>query len=266
MQKEFKVSDTLSATLEIPEPRQAESVFVVAGHKTGSVLLTKIIADIAAETGLPAVPVEGDVWRQGLSLSDWPAELYAFLEEPGYVFYSFRWLQKLPEVAAFEKARKLFMIRDPRDVAVSYYFSMAKSHGLPKAGKSRESISKLREETSAMDIDSFVQEGKANPILRNIARFANYLDRDDSLFFRYEDVIFDKRNWVAQIARELSVDLSQEICDRIADKHDLRPEKEDPNAHVRSVTPGGYVDKLSPESIAYIHETFPVFFDRFGYR
>ncbi|MFN4128819.1 MAG: sulfotransferase domain-containing protein [Paracoccaceae bacterium] len=266
MRKEFKVSDTLSATLEIPEPRQASSVFVVAGHKTGSVLLTKIIADIAAETGLPAVPVEGDVWRQGLSIKDWTPELYAFLEEPGYVFYSFRWLQKLPEVAAFDRGRKLFLVRDPRDVAVSYYYSMAKSHGLPKAGRSRESISKLREETSAMDIDSFVQGGKADPILRNIARFAPYLDRDDSLFFHYEDVIFNKRAWVTQIVGELAVDLSTEACNRIADKHDLRPKKEDPNAHVRRVTPGGYVDKLSPDSIAYIRETHPVFFDRFGYR
>lgn len=266
MQREFKASDTLSAVLDLPPPRPGPSIFVVAGHKTGSVLLTRIIDDIAAETGLPAVPVEASVWRQGFSIADWPADLYDFLEEPGYVFHSFRWLQKLPELAAFGPARKLFMIRDPRDVAVSYYFSMAKSHGLPKTGRSRESIAKLRSETDAMDIDEFVQAGKAGPVLRNIERFAAWLDDQQSVFFRYEDVIFDKRAWVVRIAQELQVTLSEEACHRIADRHDIRPEKEDPGAHIRSVTPGGYADKLSAESIAHIRDRHPAFFEAFGYR
>lgn len=235
------------------------------GHKTGSVLLTKIIDEIAEEAGLPAIPVEGSVWRQGFSIKDWPAELYDFLNEAGYIFYSFRWLQKLPEVPAFTNCKKLFMVRDPRDIAVSYYFSMAKSHGLPKTGKSREAIAFLRREAESMDIDEFIQTGKAGPVLRNIERFADYHSDEQSVFYRYEDVIFKKRDWVRRIAFEIGAEVTADSADTIADRNDFRPEKEDPSAHIRSVNPGGYLEKISKESADYIKENHPVFFDVYGY-
>lgn len=266
MQEEFSTKGGLRAVLDVPEPRGDGSTFVVAGHKTGSVLLTRIIEDIAQVTGLPAIPVEAQVWREGFSIGDWPEALYALLEREGFVFYSFRWLQKLPELAAFETARKIFMIRDPRDIAVSYYFSMAKSHGVPKSGRTREMLLKLREDTGRMDIDAFVQAGKAGPVLRNIERFGGFLDRPDSVFYRYEDVIFEKRDWVARIARDLDVDLPREKAHEIADRHDLLPEKEDPTKHIRSVRPGGWREKLSTESVRHIETAHPTFFEHLGYR
>jgi len=265
MKREFPTADGRIIALDIPEPRAGQSVYVVAGHKTGSVLLTNIIHDLAEATGLPAVPVEGSVWREGFAVKDWPASLYALLEEDGYVFYSFRWLQKLPGLAAFADRRKLFMIRDPRDVAVSYYFSMARSHGLPKTGSSRDTITALRKEAGAMGIDEFVQAGKAGPILRNIERFAEYLEDPAATFYRYEDVIFAKRDWVAQIAGDLGIALPEQALQEIADRHDIVPDKEAPDKHIRSVRPGGYREKLSPESQDYIREHYPAFFQRYGY-
>jgi len=265
MRKEFNDLNGNKAIIDVPEPRDGSSIFVVAGHKTGSVLLSKIIDDISIATGLPSIAVESSVWSQGFSIKDWPCELYEFLEDDGYVFHSFRWLQKLPELDKFNSSKKVFMIRDPRDIVVSYYYSMRKSHTLPEKGKSRESIIEFRKETESIDVDIFVQSGMAGPILRNIQRFSDFYDREDAVFYKYEEIIFDKRNWVMKIANDLSVELSREQADLIADKHDLMPVKEDPNAHVRSVKPGGYLKKLSKESINYIHKNYPIFFEKFGY-
>ena len=171
MMKEFVSRNGTRAKIQIPEPRDMHSVFVVAGHKTGSVLLTNIINDIKVATQCPAIAVEGDVWQHGFAIKDWPDELYAFLSQPGFIFYSFRWLQKLPELPNFAESKKIFLVRDPRDVAVSYFYSMKKSHVIPKKGSSREQIAKLREFANQTDINEFVISGKAGPILRNIQKF-----------------------------------------------------------------------------------------------
>ena len=116
-----------------------------------------------------------------------------------------------------------------------------------------------------MDIDTFIQAGKAGPILRNTEGFAAFWNAQNCIFYRYEDVIFNKRNWVAQITGHLETGMSQEQCDRIADRHDLRPENENPDAHVRNVTPGNYREKLSSDSIRFIEKNHPGFFDIMGY-
>jgi len=265
MQKVFQTIKGKTATLDIPTPWEKQSIFIVAGHKTGSTLLTNIIADISRIIEVPSIPVELGVWRQGFSIEDWPDELYEFLENDGYVFYSFRALQKLPQLESFEKATMLFLVRDPRDIAVSYYFSMAKSHSLPKKGKSREALLKRREQAEKLTIDEFIQSGKANQILDNIQRFGDYLNDETSIFYKYEDVIFEKRKWVAHIAKDLGVELPSLTDEKIADKHDIFPTEENPNAHIRQVIPGGYREKLSEETIDFIYQNFPVFFEKFGY-
>ena len=240
-------------------------MFVVAGHKTGSTLLSKIIEDMALVTSVPAIPMESCVWSQGVAIKEWPDELYQFMENDGFIYYSFRWLQRLPELASFGTSRKIFMIRDPRDVAVSYYYSLAKSHSVPAAGQSRDAILKMRKELETTGIDDFIQSGKAGPILRNIERFSPYLDDPLSTFYRYEDVIFDKRNWVARVAGDLGIELTREQAEQIADRHDILPETENPNAHIRSVRPGGYVEKLAPGTIEFIKGNHPTFFGSYGY-
>ena len=264
--REFIAKNGRKLILNTPPAGNRESVYVIAGHKTGSVLLTNIVRDLAESAGVPAIAVETEIWREGFGVGDWPDELFDFLSNSGYIYYSFRWLQRLPQITGFMSRKKIFMIRDPRDIAVSYYFSMARSHGLPKKGKSRELISGLREDANRMGIDEFVQEGKAGPILRNIQRFSDYLDDEFSTFYTYEDVIFSKREWVEQIASDINCNVPTETINEIADRYDVIPQKEAPDKHIRRVVPGGYKEKLSAESVQYIRENYPVFFKDFGYK
>lgn len=262
---EFSSPSGVKALVDVPAPRDGGSIFVIGGHKTGSTLLQKIVADIAKETGLPAIPVESRVWSQGLAIKDWPRDLYALLERDGYVFYSFRWLQKLPEVRAFGAARKIFLVRDPRDIAVSYYYSMAKSHVIPKGGRSRNQLMGLRKAANILPIDEFILAGHAGPILRNIERFASFLGDERSTFYKYEDVIYEKQEWVKRLCCDLGVTLSGDRIEDIAGRHDIFPEQEDPGAHIRRVAPGGYREKLSDRAIDYIRDQHPVFFAKYGY-
>lgn len=263
--REFIAKNGRKITLNTPPAANRESIYVVAGHKTGSVLLNNIINDLAKSAGVPAIAVESEIWREGFSIGDWPDEVFDFLSGRGYIYFSFRWLQRLPEINGFKSCKKIFMIRDPRDIAVSYYYSMARSHGLPKKGTSRLLMTDLREDANRMGIDEFIQTGKAGPILRNIQKFSDYLDDEFSTFYKYEDVIFRKREWVHQIASDINCNVSTAVINEIADLYDVIPEKEAPDKHIRRVVPGGYIEKLSSESVHYIRENYPVFFEEFGY-
>ncbi|MCB1342351.1 MAG: sulfotransferase domain-containing protein [Pseudooceanicola sp.] len=254
-----------TVSIDFPDPRPGPATFVVAGHKTGSVLLNRIIDDLAALTGLPVVRVEEVLWRGGLKIKDWPQQIFDLMEQPGLVYTSFRDLQRLGELTSFQTGRRIFMIRDPRDVAVSYFFSMSKSHVIPEGGAAREDMLRMRDAAAQSDLDSFIQRGMANNVLRNIQSFAQYLGTPDTVFYKYEDIIFAKEPWVAQIAADLGISVPQDDIARIARRHDIIPEQENPNAHIRSVKPGGWREKLSPQSVAFIEEKFPLFFEKYGY-
>lgn len=254
------------ATLDVPtEPRHGPSLFIIAGHKTGSVLLNKIVLDIGTAANLPVAEIEVQMWRQGISTSDWPHEVYSILNRPGYIFSSFRSLQKLPDIPSFERSPRIFMVRDPRDVAVSFYFSMAKSHSLPKSGSTRQSLENVREKAQRQDVNAFILGGGADNILRNIERFCSYKSHKNVEVYRYEDIIFEKRAWVRQILRDLSVEIDPIKANQIADSHDIRPEKENSDAHVRQVTPGNFKQHLSMEAISYLENRYASIFETFGY-
>ena len=253
-------------TLTFPEPRQGPSVFVIAGHKTGSVLLNNIIRDLARLVPMPTVAVEAEFFRLGIGIESWPDEVFDILDCDGLIFHSFRELQRLPEIKSFGRARKIFMVRDPRDIAVSFYYSMAASHVVPENGALRDQILTRRDAANTLSIDGFIQAGHVDYFLRNVESFADFLIAPNTTFYRYEDVIFEKPGWVQQIALDLGLDVAKGKTDWIAKQHDKRPEQENPGAHIRAVTPGQFRQKLSGQTIRYIETNFPRFFLEMGYR
>lgn len=266
-QREFLGKNGKKVIVDIPAKRQDGSTgFVIGGHKTGSVLITKIIKELSDIKNASSIPVESSVWSQGLSIPDWPEELYDFMDQGGYLFYSFRWLQKLPSLKIFEESPKLFFIRDLRDVAVSYFYSMAKSHGVPKSGSSKEAILRAREEAAGLNIDEFIESGKCNPILNNIVKFLEYSNDSNSTIIKYEDFIYDKVKVVRLLVDFIGIAVEDEVVREIASKNDVIPDSENVDSHIRNVHPGNYKEKLSQSSIEYIENRYSKFLTAFGYK
>lgn len=267
VQKEMTSKTGKSFLLEYPEKEHSEKVFVVAAHKTGSVLLNNIVSDICEASKIPHIPIEVLTWRQGISIPDWSDDLYLFMEENNYIYHGFRGLYKLDAINGFEDSKKIFLIRDPRDVAVSYYFSMLKSHSVPKKGDTKKNMETIRKEVEQMTVDEFVLSGKADFIIRNMIRFYDVIkDDDNSRLYKYENVIFSKTEWVADIAKVLNADLDVAEVESIAKKHDIIPSEEDDSKHIRQVKPGNYKKHLSKESIDYIETNFDQMFKIYQYK
>ena len=67
--------------------------------------------------------------------------------------------------------------------------------------------------------------------------------------YRYEDVIFKKREWLADMCAWFGWNVSEKKINAIADKNDILPKAENEAQHIRQATPGDHKRKLRPETI-----------------
>lgn len=243
-----------------------ESHYCLALHKSGSVLFYNLIEELAEAFGKPHFALETELFSRGVALVDCPLELTQILEKPGYIFHGFRTLWILPYVRRFRNSRKLVLVRDPRDIAVSYYFSVAKSHTIPEAGDVRERMLDQRRSANDVDINTFVRSGRCDFVLSNMRALMRLLESDpECRVYRYEDVIFRKREWVADIAQVCGFDLDEATMNEIADRHDIRPDEENPDAHIRQVTPGNFRQHLNEAAQNSLEKRFEPVFRYFNY-
>lgn len=250
----------------IPDESVGKSYFALSVHKAGSVLFEKVIGDICTASGRPKFDLEPQLFRQGVILGDCPRDAVRLLERPGLVFTGFRSPFLLSDVRQYRSSDKLLLVRDPRDIAVSFYFSMAKSHTVPQSGEAKQAILDLRARAEQGDVVQFILGGSVNPVFSNLTKFTHQVQVLKGFkTFRYEDIIFSKREWCAQIAQSLDIDLPPATLDQIADRHDVRPSTESPDQHVRQVTPGNYKKYLDERALTYIESRCGEIFDFFQY-
>lgn len=242
--------------------------FIFALHKSGSVLLNRIVDDLSDAADVPVFNFPELLFENGIRFQDLeevPADLF---EKEGMIYSGFRHVPKEPCEMRFGKGGKvILMVRDPRDILVSMYFSMKGSHAVPKSGKSREKLLKIRENAEALSIEEFVRSG-CDRLRKKFRRYQKALVENDDLetrVFRYEDVIFEKPTWVRDISEFFDLNVPEAEMDAIAARHDIRPEKEDPSAHIRRVAPGDYREKLSPETIEFLNAELADTVRVFGY-
>lgn len=242
------------------------TMFCLSIHKAGSVLMFQIVSEIMRTARLPACDFYGQIWAAGISIHDLPPAALSAFNHKGVLYYGVRDLNQVRWVSSFWPARKLALIRDPRDIVVSFYFSGMKSHSLPPSGRDRKSMFEKRTNLSHLSVSEYILEGHADWPLRNLESYISLLDsKANCHFYKYEDIIFEKRAWVASLAAELDVDLSPDVLAGIADRHDAQPADSDPDRHIRQVRPGDYKNHLNNEAVDYIQSRFASIFKAFGY-
>ena len=253
-------------TLDIPPPSANDSVFVLAPHKAGSVLLFGIVQSLADAAGRAAVDFTGQAYVQGVVDVDFPLEALMLAEEPGYIFIGNRSPTPLLFVRSYRTSRKILLVRDPRDIAVSAYFSFRGSHFMPDTGRAADELKMLRAESARVDIETFLKQRHIDGIFENMRAFGRQIsDLPNFRVFRYEEIIFDKEWFAAELAAELQIDLPEHIIKKIAARHDIRPTEERPDEHIRQVTPGNYKRYLNDAARERLETLYDDVFAAFGY-
>jgi len=256
-------------TVSLPEPGNTaiRSVFLIGLPKAGSTLLNLVMQPLCVKAGLSAFSLHNTFHNMGITARDYPTEVDPLFVEYGYAYLGFRtWIARhaMPRAA---DGRVIFLVRDPRDMVVSLFFSQAFSHRPPGGTVGGEAIRKFEERRRAIagkNINEFVLE-VADTVSRGYAATVKKLETVGHKIWRYEDVIFEKQRWVEEMLDYLDLNVPDAMVKRVVRRHDLLPDAEEIHRHVRKVTPGDHRNKLSEGTIAKLNSVFSDILGRFDY-
>ena len=259
------VNKTIYVLPPTSNPREP-SVFAFSLHKAGSVLLDRILRDLSAKVGLTYVSIMSEFFSLGLAERDIPNSTARIFLDRGYCFGGFRGLPRTFEIPRLNLRRSILLVRDPRDMVVSHYYSSRYSH--PEPGKAlTTSMSALprRARATALTLDEYALD-LAPFYATRLAQYMEVLEKTDSFtVFRYEDVIFEKRKWLRDICRAYGWCIGEGLTNAIADRHDVVPTTENAARHIRQVRPGDGMRKLSLATIKSLNQTLIKPLRYFGY-
>lgn len=241
-------------------------LFALGVRKSGSSLMNLILLDLAKANGYPVVLLPDVAFAGGYRYPDWNGhpELFRILRR-GNLYAGFRDAPSgLFGRPAFKDARKILLVRDPRDALVSEFFSSAFSHRLPDRNAEGSLIEQRRQEAREQSVEDYVL-AQAKQLNRTIDFYKPLLKDENLRLFRYEDVIFDKPAWIRAIAAQFGWEAPAALVDEIVAKRDIRPTEERPTEFIRKVSPGDHRDKLSPAGIARLNAMLSPTWRQLGY-
>lgn len=248
-----------SVAFRIARAADAGQIFFSLGiRKSGSTLLTKMVAALARRNGLNPVDIPHTFFKQGFTVADWSNADLGPAIAPGNVYVGFRtYPTLLSATEAFRGARKVFMFRDPRDALVSQYYSDAYSHSLPSRDtelgrQAAEAFERKRAEALALDVETYVLR-HARAMDRTMLSYAGLLSDPTCLALRYEEFVFQKVRMIHVILRHFGWQCPPGAVDALMDQLDQVPKSEDKHRFVRQVIPGDHRKKLTPDTIRQVN-------------
>lgn len=251
----------------LPEPANRDDCYAFSLHKAGSSLLFGMIWDLCNREAIPSLNIPDILFENGIFEESWngDAALLSFIRK-GYLYYGFRLFPEfLDGYSAFERRKVVLLVRDPRDALVSQYYSFGGkhfSHILPE--RNAEILLGKARQTESFDIDKYVVQSAVD-YRDKLKAYLERINSDTWMLIRYEDFYFDKLTWLTNVLRHFGIEISPEVVESIARRHDIRPGEEDPTKHIRKGTPGDHREKLQPETIQRLNGIFADVASPFGY-
>ena len=239
-----------------------QSVVLFTVHKCASVYTYRLITSALADN--KAVHIDYDSYFSETLPSKYKQfESEKFLKnsfkKQGYFFGPFRSFRKIPEISSY---KVVLILRDPRDVLTSQYFSFGFSHKLinPKMIKNRKEVSQI-------NIDDYVLEAsKEYKII-----YQDYLklkkSNSDILFLKYEDMISEFTPWLSELYNFLGISTKNNFSfEKSIKESSFKVEKENIHSHIRNIKSGDHINKLKKETIEKLDLIFDEELRYFNYK
>jgi hypothetical protein len=261
--------DRSEVIFTLPPPRwrgrSKPSVLYFSLPKTGTVLLGAIMSSLARRAGLSNVSISHVLFSHGLAEAELP-DIGRLFQSTGYCYGFTGWAEcARPLLASYSGVA---IIRDPRDTLVSLYFSLRHSHPDPVVRGTLTGLQqawlaeRARARTLSLDEHVLINARSYGQTLR---QYGSLLGCEAIKIYRYEDVVYDKRRWLMDIADHLQWEVSERWLRALLGKVDVFPDQEDENRHIRQVHPGNYLKKLRPETIEQVNDLLREDMALFGY-
>jgi len=144
-----------------------------------------------------------------------------------------------------ENYKKIFFLRDPRDVLVSAYYSFGKTHKTPNQKNIKKRFIKERNRINQMSIDEYAIEQAEEwllPLYKNYELHHN--SECNSIYLKYEKYTENPEAFIEEIFDFLQVDLPSLAID-LSKKANPIQNKIDNESHQRSGRSGQWKNELS---------------------
>jgi hypothetical protein len=228
-------------------------VLFLTTHKAGSRFLhNQLIKRLARRARWEMINPADDAWRTGtaIGLID---DLSGRTE---CVVGPVRRGQYIERPELFDGWSKILLLRDPRDVATSYYFSVSTSHSLPEPPELRAKMLAMREQAQAETIDQYVLREAPGLLSRYLDYRDRFFGRPNLLLVRYEEMVTDWDAFAGRLQIFLGDTWHRNFWNRIRPGPGEFETVEDRASHKRQVRPGDHARKLRPETIAALDREF----------
>jgi len=246
--------------VNVPEPLAGlTSSYFFSFHKSGSTLLDNLISEYCSIVGIPFFSIFNSAFDIGIPTREIQKDTLVCFSDEGMMYLGFR------HYPVFDLdlggSQVVLLTRDPRDMLVSMYYSIVKSHVLPKENSK---FLKIRQAAEQMNIDEFVLE-KVTGYVNTFQKYQQKLQADNLITYRYEDVIYEKQDWLRDMVEKLGLPLDKKIIKKVVAKFDIFPKQEDEYEHIRQVHPGNYKLKLRAQTIEVLNTKLKEFLNHYNY-
>jgi len=241
------------------------SVYLYTFHKCASSLFSSYILNKAK--GLKHVDYERMLFRaidfeqpdyQEYGCTYGPIRLYI---DPECNIYN-TLVAPVTDLEFIRDKTAIFMLRDPRDMLVSEYYSFGFSHSLSKSAEIRQEQELNRKRIRAMTIDEYALSEVEERVGRFELLYKLIQACEHSVVLHYEDMLANWGLFAADLIKYL--DLSAEALTETYLRSRPR-EKIASGAHRRSGKTRQYKTEFKPETISCLNEQLSVSLKRFKY-
>jgi hypothetical protein len=243
-----------------------ESCYLFAFPKSGSTLINNLTIGLMEEAGVPIIDLPSQLFVSGISINSVIANLDEIFRPRGYCYLGFR--SVLPVMRGkldLLTDRVILMVRDPRDMLVSLYYSLKYSHTFPMKSSPQFAYEKgLEVDKTCGSIDDFCVSsiGLYNSFLDD---FLQLISMRTVKIIRYEDIIFNKLSLARSICDTFSLNNSLSRLQTLVSTFEVVPGHDKPGSHIRQVYPGDHRRKLTDHTIGILNDAMMKFLIAFDY-
>jgi len=253
-----KLNNGETPPFALPESESKEqSVFAFSMAKAGSTLLFNLLHELTPCAGMTYFAPSNALWSERGRGAGALYDMSGLFRRTGYCYGGFR-LFPAYDIPILRACPAIILVRDPKDMLVSNYFSNAFSHRPPTDDEESEAYRRFmerRERIQNTDINDYVRTIMGN-CQKMFASYRGYWRHKRVKVFRYEDIIERKRPWVDEIMSHYGWRIPDATIDEVIARNDVFPDAEKKDAHVRQVKPGNYKQHLNKATITLINNAF----------
>lgn len=269
--KRYKTELALLNGTHITKNRK-KSIIHFSFNRSATQYIKSILIRCARTNGMTPVGINDFAFHTNfpylgqLSAKDMENYEHIFKQE-GYIYSVFGGM--VEGIPSLEKYKIILVSRDPRDILVSWYYSIGYSHPLPDLeGNKRAEMNLWRKTALNSSIDEFVI-AESDRLYKKFLKYNSLLiDKYKNVqVTRYETMVAEFDIWLKDILNYCELEITEKLFEELLNENEkMRPKCENIYNQLRKGKPKDYLNKLKPDTIRYLNNKFSFILNKYNYR